>query len=178
MSPLFKGLPQSLSRPHCEWPTIVLMCAPGLSSSFLWLSVQSAPVRSTLSPRFTSTLQQRWGRGTERPLHHYYSFPNPIYPHPHHSPYPACPVFLFQPIKKKCLRKGKFLPFFVCPPFPTSGKVSLHFLVHVIWFQEFSHSMRHFWNWLLSKLRVSTCHEGWPNSQWKICVFIKKKKIL
>lgn len=111
MSPLFKGLPQSLSRPHCEWPTIVLMCAPGLSSSFLWLSVQSAPVRSTLSPRFTSTLQQRWGRGTERPLHHYYPFPNPIYP-----PTPTtaltlpAPFSYSSPLKKNVWEKANSFP--------------------------------------------------------------------
>lgn len=38
--------------------TIALICAPGPGSSFLSFTVQSAPVRSTLSPCFTSTPQQ------------------------------------------------------------------------------------------------------------------------
>lgn len=38
--------------------TIALICAHGLDSSFLSFTVQSAPVRSTLSPCFTSTPQQ------------------------------------------------------------------------------------------------------------------------
>lgn len=43
--------------------TIALICAPGPSSSFLSFAVQSAPVRSTLSPRFTSTPQQSPKKG-------------------------------------------------------------------------------------------------------------------
>lgn len=38
--------------------TMALICTHGLGSSFLSVSLQSSPVRSTPSPRFTSTLQQ------------------------------------------------------------------------------------------------------------------------
>lgn len=107
MSPLFKGLPQSLSRPHCEWPTIALMCALGLGSSFLCSQLLSVPLCLHASPPRSNSAED----GAQRdPSTTTTLFPIPYTPTPTTALTLPAPFSYSSPLKKNVWEKANSFP--------------------------------------------------------------------
>lgn len=155
MSPLFKGLPQSLHRPYCaQTHNSINLCSwPGLFLSQLRCAVSSCPFHSVSVLHLHAPTEplKKGGWETEVPMSKSY----------------ICTLFSYSdPLKKKskffqALSVRRFPPagiFFFSQRNPFLGR-SPSLSPNVIWFQAFGILMRNDWVLIAQRVKCRSHHQ-------------------